>query len=119
MNNESIQRLSDVLFDNIVLENDPIHVSGCALLLQNQSESDSVFSISESADGETYTAVLFATPTTANNATLDVVGLSSAVVAFRSDAKFVKLSVAVRNPEGIRVNVVQFEPRDQEHVSSY
>lgn len=118
MSCERVERDQLVLRDSLVLQQYPIHFAGAALLMRNDSDQDSVLTVQESADGNTYGMVLVSTPTASGLASVTIHRQSFLVILFASGQKYVRLALTARNEAGIYASMVQYPPKARE-VSAY
>ena len=109
-----IRESFDVRDNYVLLDLYPIHFAGAALFVSNPSDEVVTISIDESDNGTTYTPVVFATPATAGNLTIDLVEQSFVAILFVSASKYFRVSAenAAGDPVDQRVMcwVCQFPP---------
>jgi len=121
MSGERIERNQLVLrdTDGNIFSDYPINFAGAALLMRNDSESDSVVSVDDSADGSTWATVLLSTHSLAGQTSVTVPALSYVVILFTSASAYVRLKLAADNEEGIYASLVQYPPKAREEGSEY
>jgi len=105
--------------DGEVFSNYPIHFAGASVLMRNASNQPVTVEVHESTDGTTWTLVLFATHNSAGLASLDMVGLSFAVILFMSAQRYVRIRLSAANGEGVFCSLVQYPPKPREDDSGY
>lgn len=113
MSSERLERNQEVVRDStgVVFSNYPIHFAGMCIFARNDSNNNSVIRVHESADGTTWSLVLLSTHTTAGLASVTIVGLSYQAILFTSDQKYVRISLAASNPEGVHCSLAQYPPK--------
>jgi hypothetical protein len=89
----------------------PVHFAGMAAFLRNaaQTETAQVF-VDESADGATWTPVLFSTPTNSGNLSVTLQPLAYELISFESSQQYVRLRLANEVEEGVYAYCVQYPP---------
>lgn len=100
-------RTSEILTDY------PCSLSGTALLVMNPNDSDTILSLEDSADGVTYSPVIFIDGfSLASNLTFTLTSKSRVVLLFNSENKFLKIKESLGS--GVYADLVQFAPLERE-----
>ena len=104
---------------NLDWDNYPIHGAGMAVFIANSSLNQAAtVSIVESADGATWTPVLFSTPTTTNQLNVVVGPQAARAFIFVSSQKFVRVKTAQQVNDGVFCYTCQYPPPGREGIPS-
>ena len=108
MSSVGFERDHVVLNEELIISDYPIQVAGCALLIRNDSEADSILSLQESADGVVWIDLEFSIPAAAAQLLITIVAKSMAVILFASVEEYVRLTLAARSDVGLYIDFCQF-----------
>ena len=106
------ERHYERIFRTKVFTEFPIHYAGCGLFFYNESPTQArTISLQESVDGTTYTALLFSTPTLANQVSIVIQPKCFVAIMFVCSSQYLRVSLDGDCPEGVFMHMTQWMPR--------
>jgi len=121
MSGERFERNYEVIHnsDGVVLSNWPIHFSGMCIFARNDSNDASVIRVHDSPDGTTWGLVLGSTHDNSGLLSVTIEGLSFESFLFMTREKYVRISLAANNIEGVYMHLAQWPPKPVEPATEY
>ncbi len=111
MNKSALEREYQRVYGSYVWQDYPVHASGAALMIVNESSIlNAVISLDESVNGTTWTPILFSTHSTAGNLNITLVPQAYNTFLFTSCREFVRITTTPDNADGVYVHMVQWPP---------